>query len=85
MLFHRHFCEDYSDGVGKSTFKTDIEYIMNSGYFAINNPVSVENEACTWYRKVSMIFNVIHNTFYKKYNLKVLKKKKVSSLVKNQS
>lgn len=54
MLFHRRFCEE-NDGVGRSIFKADIEYIMNSGYFAINDPVNVENEACTWYGKVSMV------------------------------
>ena len=54
MLFHRRFCEE-NDGVGRSIFKADIEYIMNSGYFAFNDPVNVENEACTWYAKVSMV------------------------------
>ena len=54
MLFHRRFCEE-NDGVRRSIFKADIEYIMNSGYFAINDPVNVENEACTWYAKVSMV------------------------------
>ena len=51
MLFHRRFCEDNM----QSIFKADIEYILNSGYFAMNDPVSTDDDACTWYSKVSMV------------------------------
>ena len=51
MLCHRRFCEDNM----QSIFKADGEYILNSGYFAMNDPVSTDDDACTWYSKVSMV------------------------------
>ena len=56
MLFHRRFCEDNMNGVEmKSIFKADVEYILNSGYFAMNDHVSTDDDVCTWYSKVSMV------------------------------
>ena len=51
MLCHHRFCE----GNMKSIFKADVEYILNSGYFAMNDHASTDDDVCTWYSKVSMV------------------------------